>query len=341
MPFGSQFGQAAGELAGGAAGAAGGGLLSSLLAPLDYPRQALYNLVRSGGRALSGEGDWSDVASAAPGALGALLAGGLVASGVGAPLGILAGSALAGLGQGAGKATGREEFEAATPEDVAKNLGIDTESTGGKIASMGLGMLTDPLTYAGGLAGAARGGRLGEAAGSSLERALAGGAASDAAAGLTSQTLGRGAERLAAEQPYINSVRKAMFDRELATASGNASPFLADRPLAPGTSSAMYDFYRGQPAQAASLRELDPTTRSLYGYLQDPLGSTASMFQDKLDALQTAFNPPAVRAVSMRNYDPVTGLLYRGIERTPQPASDPFASLLATRPDLARALAGA
>src|SRR5262245_26041817 len=104
------------ETLGAATGAGlGSGFLSTLgqvLAPLDYPRQALWNLVRSTGRALSGEGNWEDALRAIPGVAGAGLAGGLVLSGVGAPLGILAGSALGGAVQGGLRATDEERYEA-------------------------------------------------------------------------------------------------------------------------------------------------------------------------------------------------------------------------------------
>lgn len=137
-----------------------------LLEALDYPRQAVYNLGRSGYRALSGEGDWGDVASALPGAAGALAAGGLMATGVGAPLGIALGSAVGGGLQAYGHLQDQHDdthrFDAATPGDLAKAMGIDPDSTAGGLASFGIGALTDPLTYAGGIGGAAKGG---EAAG--------------------------------------------------------------------------------------------------------------------------------------------------------------------------------
>jgi hypothetical protein len=152
--------------AGGAAGAAGGSLLGALgrlLSPLDYPRQALYNLFSGVGEGID-QGDWHPALKAIPGALGTALAGGLMATGVGAPLGILAGSALGGASQGLFGS------DAPTSDDLAQKLGIDTESTGGKIASFGLGMATDPLSYAGGLGGALKGAK----AGRSLEEAAQG-----------------------------------------------------------------------------------------------------------------------------------------------------------------------
>jgi hypothetical protein len=165
-PFGRYLGAA-----GGTAGAAGGGgllgTLGRLLEPLDYPRQALYNAVRAGGNALSGEGTWEDALRAVPGALGGALAGGLMATGVGAPLGILAGSALGGVAQGIGHATGREEFQAPGVEELT--------GTDELLPNLLVGALTDPLTYAGAIGGghrgAAAGRRLGQGLGRSLEEA--------------------------------------------------------------------------------------------------------------------------------------------------------------------------
>jgi len=123
-----------------AAGAATGsgllGALGRLLEPLDYPRQALYNL----GSGLA-EGDlWK----ALPGLIGAGVAAPLIATGVGAPLGILAGSLAGGLAQGvAGK-------EAPTTGDLVEKLGGDKESF---LQNLAVGAVTDPLTYAGGLGG--------------------------------------------------------------------------------------------------------------------------------------------------------------------------------------------
>jgi hypothetical protein len=153
--------------AGGTAGAAGGSLLGGLgrlLEPLDYPRQALANLFAGVGEGID-QGDWRPALKAIPGALGAGLAGGLMATGVGAPLGVLAGSALGGTAQGLFGS------EAPTPEDLAGKLGIDTNDMGGKLAAIGLGMATDPLSFAGGLGGAARGAQAGSRFGKGLEEA--------------------------------------------------------------------------------------------------------------------------------------------------------------------------
>jgi hypothetical protein len=160
-PFG-QYGATAGAAAGGA----GGGLLGTLgsvLSPLDYPRQALWNAVRAGGNALSGQGTWDDALRAVPGALGAGLAGGLMATGVGAPLGILAGSALGGLAQGVGKSADEEKFKAPEVSDLT--------GTEDFLPNLLVGALTDPLTYAGGIGGAAKGAKVGRQVGGRLEQA--------------------------------------------------------------------------------------------------------------------------------------------------------------------------
>jgi hypothetical protein len=143
-----------GGLAGGAVGA-----LGNLLSPLDYPRQAALNAVRQPLRYLSGQGSASDLAGALPGLAGAAVAAPLIATGVGAPLGIGIGSLVAGAGQGLGKATGSEAFEAPTPGDLAEMAGIHKENNpwGHALGSMAIGMATDPLSYVGGLGGAAGG----------------------------------------------------------------------------------------------------------------------------------------------------------------------------------------
>lgn len=109
--------------------------LGRILEPLDYPRQALYNLVSSPMKAWE-TGDPSHLLGAIPGAAGAVL-GGLV----GGPLGVLAGSALGGTLQGVGQATGREEFNAPTVSDLT--------GTEDFLPNLAVGMATDPLTYAG------------------------------------------------------------------------------------------------------------------------------------------------------------------------------------------------
>lgn len=132
-------------------GALGAGLglhalgLGQFLEPLDYPRQAAWNLLRSGGNALSGQGTWEDALRAVPGALGAGVGAGLMATGVGAPLGILAGSLAGGAAQGLGRMSSPESFQAPAVSQLT-----GTEEF---VPNLLAGMLTDPLTYAGGFAG--------------------------------------------------------------------------------------------------------------------------------------------------------------------------------------------
>ena len=109
--------------------------LGQILEPLDYPRQSLYNLFAAPYKALE-TGDASHLLGAIPGAAGAVL-GGLV----GGPLGILAGSALGGSLQGIGHATGREEFNAPSVQDLT--------GTEDFLPNLAVGMATDPLSYAG------------------------------------------------------------------------------------------------------------------------------------------------------------------------------------------------
>lgn len=126
-------------IGGGTLGAGAGihGLgLGELLDPLDYPRQALYNFVDKPLRVLTGVGDTSELWGALPG-----VAGGLMGAAVGGPVGVLAGSALGGLVQGLGKATGSAAFEAPKVSDIT--------GTEDFLPNLAVGMLTDPLTYAG------------------------------------------------------------------------------------------------------------------------------------------------------------------------------------------------
>jgi hypothetical protein len=122
----------------GAGAAIHGAGLGQILQPLDWPRQAAYNLFAAPYRALE-TGDPSELLGAIPGASGAILGGA-----VGGPLGVLAGSILGGGLQGAGQATGFEQFNAPTVEDLS--------GTDEFIPNFLLGALTDPLTYAGGSA---------------------------------------------------------------------------------------------------------------------------------------------------------------------------------------------
>src|SRR5262245_12900066 len=140
MPNYAQPLETIGRGTGATAGAAGGGFLGTLgelLEPLDWPRQALWNLIRSPYEAIN-QGSWEPLLGALPGAAG-LLAGG--------PLGAFAGTVLAGGAQGLGKtiggAAGTNAFEAPSVQDLT---GTDDFAT-----NLVAGMLTDPLTYAGGL----------------------------------------------------------------------------------------------------------------------------------------------------------------------------------------------
>ncbi len=157
-----QLGAAGGGLAGAQLGTLGRSPLLDLLKPLDYPRQALWNLVRGGGRMLQGEGSVDDILGMVPGLAGA----GMAALG---PLGMLGGALAGGAVQGLGKLTGSEAFEAATPQDVT--------GTEDFLPNLALGAATDPLTYAG--LG------LGHKAGGALERVPPLPAAFDPAAALT------------------------------------------------------------------------------------------------------------------------------------------------------------
>ena len=132
-------------LAAGGAAAGGGfmGTLGRLLEPLDYARQALWNVP---GKLAEG-----DFAGAAPGLAGLAAGGALAATGVGIPLAMLGGSLVGGLGQGVGKQVDEERFEAPSASHLVDALGGDSESGLGQVAAMGLNALGDPLTYAGGI----------------------------------------------------------------------------------------------------------------------------------------------------------------------------------------------
>lgn len=117
----------------------------SLLDFLDYPRQALANIGTGIGDLF--EGNPEGLLSALPGAIG-LLGGGLATlAGGGLPLALLAGSGAGGLAQGIGLSTGDSRFNAPTSGDIAQNLFGSDEF----LPSLLAGVLTDPLTYAGGL----------------------------------------------------------------------------------------------------------------------------------------------------------------------------------------------
>lgn len=161
--FGHRLGGTLGAGVGAPVGAAPGimGRLSELLAPLDLPRQSLWNAFAAPVRAAE-TGDWSQLLGAIPGAAGAILGGA-----VGGPLGVLAGSALGGTLQGAGNMTENPAFQAPTVQDLT---GTDDFWT-----NLLVGAVTDPLTYAGlghgWRTGANTGARVGRTVGENLEAA--------------------------------------------------------------------------------------------------------------------------------------------------------------------------
>lgn len=124
---------------------------------LDTPRQALSNMV-------SGISE-GDLGKAAPGLLGALLTGGLAATGVGLPLAVLAGSALGGTGQSlfGQKAQSADQFGGS----IADALGLTDDSTARDITKFLGTAASDPLSYA----GLGLGSRAGAGLGNALERA--------------------------------------------------------------------------------------------------------------------------------------------------------------------------
>lgn len=107
------------------------------LQPLDYPRQALANLVRGGTRMASGGATEDDYMGMLPGLLG------VGALGLGASP--LLAAIVGGLGQAAGKVSGLTGFEAPTTGDLVGGLGGDPSSPVQNIAAQ---LLTDPLSYA-------------------------------------------------------------------------------------------------------------------------------------------------------------------------------------------------
>lgn len=139
-----------------AGAAAGGGFLGGLgrmLEPLDYGRQALWNMPRK-----LAEGD---IGAALPGLLG-LGTGALAATGVGTPLAMLLGTLAGGTAQGIGKAADDERFAAPTGDDALKALGGDPDSGGGMVGSMLLSALGDPLTMSGFVGGHRAGANFGK-----------------------------------------------------------------------------------------------------------------------------------------------------------------------------------
>jgi hypothetical protein len=140
-----------GPLAGGLAGAGAGGSLGALgglfdlLKPLDYPRQALWNVPSSLAK--------GDYLGALPGLLGAGAGLGLAATGLGLPAALLGGSLAGGISQGIGRSTGGESFDAPTPSALLDALGGDSSTLPGMIGAGALGIAGDPLTWTGLAAG--------------------------------------------------------------------------------------------------------------------------------------------------------------------------------------------
>lgn len=134
--------------------------LHPILEALDYPRQALWNAPRSIQRALD-ESDASELLGAIPGAIGAAGLGLGALTGLGLPAAIGLGGLAAGIGQGIGKSTENTRFDAPTTTDLVEALGGDPEGFPGQALGFGLGILGDPLTYAGGLGGAKSGAQYG------------------------------------------------------------------------------------------------------------------------------------------------------------------------------------
>jgi len=97
-----------------------------------------------------------------PGLIGAGIAAPLIATGVGAPLGLLAGSLAGGAAQGIGKATGDKSFNAKTTNDLVEALGGDRDSF---LQNLGVGIIADPMTYAGGLGMASKAAKAAQAVG--------------------------------------------------------------------------------------------------------------------------------------------------------------------------------
>ena len=164
--------------------------LSDLLAPLDYPRQALYGLGRGVYKGLSGEGTMDDLIGALPGiaGLGA------------APLGPLAMALVGGLAQGAGKMTGMKAYDAPSTQDLLEGIGADKDNPW---LNMGTQLLTDPLTYAGGGAAAGAFRKVGLGSAKGLEfGSIAPEIAEATGQGRLSQALGLGAAERGLPQTF-------------------------------------------------------------------------------------------------------------------------------------------
>lgn len=112
--------------------------LFSLLRPLDWPRQAVANAGQSLGELLGGERSLPSAMMGMAPALGGAALGGLMGNPL---LGLALGG---GLAQGALGATGMEEFDAPTPQDVAGSLGM-----GGLAGTVAANAMIDPLTFLG------------------------------------------------------------------------------------------------------------------------------------------------------------------------------------------------
>jgi hypothetical protein len=126
------------------AGSGLGASLGRLLEPFDWPREALWNIP---GKLTNG-----DLMGALPGLAGVgagILAAALAPTGLGLPLGALAGSLVGGSAQGVGKAIDEDRFHAPTAEDVT---GSDNP-----LLNTLVSMIGDPLSFAGGTAGRAGG----------------------------------------------------------------------------------------------------------------------------------------------------------------------------------------
>ncbi len=127
-------------------------MFDDIMGLLDSPRQAITNLARGA------FGDDIDPLGMLPGGLGLLGSMALGATGVGLPLAILGGSLMGGGAQFGGTRTGNSAFKAPTAEEVAKGM----FGSGDFLPSLAAGLLTDPLTYAGGIGGSRVGGRIGK-----------------------------------------------------------------------------------------------------------------------------------------------------------------------------------
>src|SRR5262245_41586986 len=114
-------------------------MLDTLLGPFDYPRQAAYNLGRSGSRFLEGTAGADDLRRAIPGLLGL---------GAGAIFGPLAGLGAGAALQGLSSYMAPETFAAPTAGDLVETLGGDRDSM---LQTTLAHLATDPLSYAGAL----------------------------------------------------------------------------------------------------------------------------------------------------------------------------------------------